>query len=195
MELILIRHGLPEIQINEDGTPADPALSEEGHRQAAKLSEWMDRAGVERLYSSPMRRARETAAPLADKLGLGVSVIDAVAEFDKDEGSYIPLELIKETDPDRFRELANYADNARFYEFQTGVVDALTGVAADNRGRRVAVACHGGVINVWAAHVIGLAPRLFFNPFYTSINRFLIASTGEQSVLSLNDQSHLHEHS
>lgn len=194
MELILIRHGLPQVQINEDGTPADPALSEEGHRQAAKLSVWMDRAGIDRLYSSPMRRARETAEPLARKLGLGVELIDAVAEFDKDEVAYVPLEVIKQTDPDRFRELANYAGDPRFDKFQGAVVDALTKVAADNQGRRVAVACHGGVINVWAAHVVGLSPRLFFNPFYTSINRFLVASTGEQSVLSLNDQSHLHDH-
>ena len=97
-------------------------------------------------------------------------------------------------DPQRYREVVSYDADERFERFQTEVVAGLTEIAAGNRGRKVAVACHGGVINVWTAHVIGLPPRLFFNPFYTSINRFLIAGTGEQSILSLNEQSHLHEH-
>ena len=125
---------------------------------------------------------------------MDVEQVDAVAEFDRDEGSYIPIELMKEMDPQRYREVVSYDADERFERFQTEVVAGLTEIAAGNRGRKVAVACHGGVINVWAAHVIGLPPRLFFNPFYTSINRFLIAGTGEQSVLSLNEQSHLHEH-
>ena len=47
---------------------------------------------------------------------------------------------------------------------------------------------------VGLAHVIGLAPKLFFNPYYTSVNRFLIAGSGERSVVTLNDRAHLLEH-
>ena len=40
-------------------------------------------------------------------------------------------------------------------------------------GKTVAVTCHGGVVNVWAAHVLGLPSKMFFNPYYTrpSISR------------------------
>jgi probable phosphoglycerate mutase len=65
MELILIRHGLPLRVENQDGQPADPALSEKGRLQALQMTEWMQRERVDRLYSSPLRRARETAEPLA----------------------------------------------------------------------------------------------------------------------------------
>ena len=57
----------------------------------------------------------------------------------------------------------------------------------------MAVTCHGGVINVWTAHVIGFTPRMFFNPDYTSINRFQCASSGERSVITLNEAVHLRE--
>ena len=194
MELILIRHGLPEVEVNEDGTPADPALSAEGRVQADKLAVWMARSGIDRIYSSPMQRALQTSEPLAATLNLPVEVIDAVAEFDRDAGSYVPLEVIKETDPERYRAVVSYDTDARFESFQSAVVGALSLVADSNRGKRVAVACHGGVINVWAAHVIGLAPKLFFNPYYTSVNRFLIAGSGERSVVTLNDRAHLLEH-
>ena len=58
-------------------------------------------------------------------------------------------------------------------------------------GKRVAVTCHGGVINVWAAHVVGFDPRLFFNPNYTSVNRFMAASSGSKTVITLNEHFHL----
>ena len=41
MELILIRHGLPERVETEDGTPADPPLSEVGHEQARRMANWL----------------------------------------------------------------------------------------------------------------------------------------------------------
>ena len=125
MELILIRHGLPEVEVNEDGTLADPALSAEGRVQADKLAVWMARSGIDRIYSSPMQRALQTSEPLAATLNLPVEVIDAVAEFDRDEGSYVPLEVIKETDPERYRAVVSYDTDARFESFQSAVVGAL----------------------------------------------------------------------
>ena len=41
MELILIRHGLPEKVIRSDGGAADPNLSEQGHRQAAQVADYL----------------------------------------------------------------------------------------------------------------------------------------------------------
>jgi probable phosphoglycerate mutase len=55
----------------------------------------------------------------------------------------------------------------------------------------VAVFCHGGVINVWTAHVLGLAPRLFFEPGYTSVHRYMCARSGQRNVLALNERGHL----
>ena len=78
-------------------------------------------------------------------------------------------------------------------EFQRAVVQALEGIVATNSGRRVAVVCHGGVINVWAAHVLRLDNPLFFDPTYTSVNRFLAAGSGERSVVSLNETAHLRQ--
>jgi probable phosphoglycerate mutase len=64
---------------------------------------------------------------------------------------------------------------------------------AANTGRRIAVVCHGGVINAWAALVLGIEPRLFFDPRYTSINRFMAARSGERSLVSLNETAHLRD--
>ena len=51
--------------------------------------------------------------------------------------------------------------------------------------------CHGGVINAYASHVLGIEFPLFFQPTYTSVNRFLASSAGHRSVVSLNEAGHL----
>ncbi|MDH5738111.1 MAG: histidine phosphatase family protein [Gammaproteobacteria bacterium] len=191
MELILIRHGLPEKIINEDGSPADPPLSVTGHEQAAKMADWMQTEQIDRLYSSPMQRAYQTAEPLARMLSREIEVREGVAEYDQNAENYIPVEELKEVDYERWLRLMRGETEVDFDEFAYRVISELEGIIADNQGKRVAVTCHGGVINVWAAHVVGFQPRLFFNPNYTSINRFMAASSGEKSVITLNEAYHL----
>ena len=54
----------------------DPELSEEGQRNAGRLAERLAEAGVDSIYASTTRRARETAAPLAARLGLTIREYD-----------------------------------------------------------------------------------------------------------------------
>ncbi|MEV6835004.1 histidine phosphatase family protein [Streptomyces sp. NPDC051133] len=52
--------------------PGDPDLTELGRRQAAKTAEWVRQVGVRALFTSPLRRARETAQMIASRTGLQV---------------------------------------------------------------------------------------------------------------------------
>ena len=73
MQLILVRHALPErvhaSDLNDRDGPADPPLTELGHRQAARLVAALGR-DVSGVHVSPLARARATAAPLAAALGI-----------------------------------------------------------------------------------------------------------------------------
>jgi len=195
MELLLIRHGLPLRIERDDGAPADPSLSAVGRRQAQRLSEWLEAEAIDRLYASPLRRAYETAGPLAKAKSLEIKVEPGVVEFDPNAASYIPMEELKATNYEAWRELMQGGLLARadIQQFRREAVQALEGIIATNSGRRVAVVCHGGVINVWAAHVLGLDNPLFFEPTYTSVNRFMAAGSGERSVVSLNETAHLRQ--
>jgi phosphohistidine phosphatase SixA len=52
--------------------PTDPSLSERGRERAELLARTLADAGVAHIHSTPLRRTRATAAPLAARLGLGV---------------------------------------------------------------------------------------------------------------------------
>lgn len=190
MELIIVRHGRPERVENADGAVADPELTDVGHRQAVAMADWMKAEHIDSLYVSPMARARQTSAPLESALEMEAEVVHGVREFDDGESAYIPMEEMK-ADKEAWRAYLAENETMTRDEFRAEVLDALAEIAASNRGRRVAVICHGGVINTYAADVLGLGGAMFFAPDYTSINRFMVASSGERSIVSLNDTGHL----
>lgn len=66
MLLYLIRHGEPDY--------AADALTERGWEQARRVAERLAESGIDEIYASPMGRARQTAQPTAEKLGLPVLV-------------------------------------------------------------------------------------------------------------------------
>lgn len=192
MELILIRHGLPERVETKDGAPADPPLSATGSEQADLMAAWLEDTDIDFLYSSPMRRAAMTAEPLASAKKLVPELREGVAEYDRDADHYIPVEELKKFDYDRWlRLMRGEVDHIDFPAFCEGVISTLSEIIASHPGETVAVTCHGGVINVWTCHVLGMEPRMFFNPNYTSINRYMAASSGERSIITLNEHSHL----
>ena len=193
MELILIRHGLPQHVETSDGSPADPPLSDIGHAQAGQMATWLQHEAIDALYSSPMARAHQTAEPLARAQGLSIELRDGVAEFDQHSDAYVPVEKLKQIDYERWQRLMQGDLDVDMGAFADTVIETLEEIVKANKGRRVAVTCHGGVINVWTAHAIGFTPRMFFNPDYTSINRFQCASSGERSVITLNEAVHLRE--
>jgi probable phosphoglycerate mutase len=185
MELLLIRHARPLRHHGGDG-PADPALSPVGIRQAEALADWLGTEPIDALYASPMRRARETAAPLALRLGLDVAIDESLTEYDADSAEYIPIEELKAAGDPRWKEVPPDVPG-----FQKRVVAGVEGIITANSAGRVAVVCHGGVLNVYLSWVVGARSEMFFLPHYTSVNRVLASSTGRRSVDTLNETPHL----
>ncbi|MGH9194575.1 MAG: histidine phosphatase family protein [Acidimicrobiia bacterium] len=196
MELILVRHGIPvKVEGNVGEPPADPPLSEVGVKEAEAIGRWLAEEEVDLVVASPLRRARETAAPIAARHRLEVTIEPDIAEFDKDSPIYIPLEELKKVnDPrwialaeDRWHELAGVDRD----EFKGRVVSAIDRVVADNPGRRVVIVAHGGVINMYTGKVLGLQRDLWFEPAYCSISRILASRHGISTIGSLNETAHL----
>lgn len=187
MDLVIIRHGLP----HRDEATSDPHLTDTGHEQARRVAAWIEGERFDAIYSSPMNRAVQTAQPYADLKGMEVHLDEGIVEFDRGSGQYIPMEELKRTDYAAWLRLAQGGYDMDIHAFSHAVITSLEGIVARHKGQRVVVFCHGGVVNVWTAHVLGMEARLFFEPGYTSIHRYLCASTGQRNILSLNEMAHL----
>ena len=194
MELILIRHALPVRRELLEGV-ADPELSEAGHLQATHLADYLATETIDAIYASPLQRAVETAAPLAGRLGLSVTVVDAIAEYDRHSSEYVPMEELKATNDPRWQQMLddnwNERDETRG-EFADRIHTAVETLIAAHPGQRIVAVCHGGVINAYLARVLGTPDSAgFFYPNYTSIHRVVAARGGQRQILTINETSHL----
>jgi len=76
MTIYLVRHGRAEAGVEHP----DPGLDEVGKSQAERAAEALKKTGATRLICSPLRRARETAAPIAVALGIAPEIREEVSE-------------------------------------------------------------------------------------------------------------------
>jgi probable phosphoglycerate mutase len=195
MDLLLVRHGLPERVEGAEG-PADPVLTPVGVEQAERLAEWLAHENIAHLMSSTLRRAQQTAAPVGARLGLDVELVQGLSEFDADADSYIPIEELRRTRDPRFfalvegrwDELGSSVDPSAFADL---VHTTIEGVVDRFPGHRVAVVCHGGVINLYLGRILGVDRHLWFEPGYTSVSRVAASRDGHRTIVSLNEMAHL----
>ncbi len=192
MQLLLIRHALPLRSVVGEGS--DPELSDPGFEQARRLPEALRRYPITRVVSSPQRRARQTAEPVADALGLAVDLDDRLAEYDRDLAHYIPIEHIRTENPQEWVRMADGhlpsgVDEKAFRARVAGAVADL--VAAADHDDTVAVFSHGGVINLVLHEILG-TPRLLSFPIdYASVTRLLYSRAGRASVAAVNGTEHV----
>jgi 2,3-bisphosphoglycerate-dependent phosphoglycerate mutase len=196
VDLLLIRHAEPErIPPGTSDAPADPVLTERGREQAGRLAQWLAHEALDAVVSSPLRRARETAEVVGSELGIDVEVVDDLMEYDARADYYIPVEELRETRDHHWRAMVE----GRWEEFggedperfQRRIVPCVDALIERFPGGRVAAVCHGGVINVYLAQLLGLERHLWFEPGSTSISRVAASRTGERSVVTLNETAHL----
>ena len=194
MELLLIRHALPIRREVTEGA-ADPPLSVDGERQAQLLADYLGSEQIDAVYASPLRRAVQTAEPLCRQIGREMVLDAGIAEFDQHSSEYIPVEELKASGDPRLTEFL-LGEGDEFddrEEFRERVFASITRIVSQHGGERVAVVCHGGVINSYAGDVLGLdveGPG-FFYPNYTSITRIAASRSGVRSIVTLNETSHL----
>lgn len=190
----MVRHALPVRKELETGV-ADPELTPDGHRQAELMAAYLSTERIDAIYTSPLLRARQTSAPLEQAVGLTAGVVDDVAEFDRNASEYIPIEELKAAGDPRFYDMTSdaWAGNEPTDEFDTRVTAAVDQLIDSHAGDTIAVVCHGGVINLVLAQVLGIdneGPG-FFYPNYTSIHRIAASRSGVRSVVTVNETSHL----
>ncbi|GAB5413495.1 MAG: hypothetical protein Cons2KO_10980 [Congregibacter sp.] len=189
VQLILIRHGEPDLSNGAD----DPPLSQLGLQQARQSAELLSREPINRIVSSPLLRARQTAEPLAAALALPVELVDGVAEVDRWGASYISVEDLRREGGEAWAHFlrdpvgALGGDEAAF---RRDVSATFRQLALEVDGR-TAVATHGLPINLILAQLLNLDGLTNFSPHHASVTRLHIGDGGRMRVLSINESIHI----
>ena len=154
--ILLARHG--ETDWNREGRFqgwADPPLNATGRAQAVDLSVALMAEELAAVYSSPLRRAYETAEVVAASRGLEPVTIEALREVDVGSWSGLTREEIEQQFPDQYARWLDYGqgwDDGETYEaMAVRVVGAVLELALVHDGDRILAVSHGGPMRAVSA--------------------------------------------
>lgn len=163
MRLLLIRHAesTGNRQRRLQGR-ADFPLTRRGRRQAEELAAALSRLPVAAVYSSPVRRALDTAEAIARRLGLKVEAQAALQEYDFGELSGLTWPDIRERRPQLIEQLLSDSADFPHYPGEEGreafrerACGAVWGIAERHAGEEAAaVVTHAGPIAVFLLDVL-----------------------------------------
>ena len=196
---LLIRHGLQAAyRPHEDAEgQGDPPLAPGGRRQAERLATRLSEAGVSGICTSPARRARETAEPLAQLLQIRPVVIEGLREvwLGEWEGGAVHQRL-RENHPAWARVLQTGRWDAipgaeTNEELHGRVAGAILEAKARFPGQVVAVFTHDGVIAAALALAARASSFAFASSDHGSISELVLESQESWRVRSFNDTCHL----
>jgi probable phosphoglycerate mutase len=204
-KLILVRHGEQDLRdgtVYSVGDTIDPVLSKRGESQVKLVGERLKDHSIDSIYASPLIRAHETGKSIAQHHPHELTLLDDLREVHlfRDAPQDRPLsDVLGEA---HLKGLVNrmarekrwdvYPLSESSFDLRKRVVNVMEEIIAGNPGKTVAVACHGGVINAYLAHILNVDHDMFFRPGHTSLN-VVAAHEGVRAVHSLNDVRHLEE--
>jgi broad specificity phosphatase PhoE len=201
--LTLVRHGQQDIA-EAGGGPIgdliDPPLSKLGRRQAELVGKRFAEEHVDAVYASNLRRAYDTWFEIARHHSLMPVVIDDLREVELFRdippersavdfvGRDLMLGIRERMIVERSWDVFPFSESS--FEFHKRTVNAIEAIIAGNRGKRIVIACHGGVINAYVGHVLGVREDMLFRPAHTAVN-VVLAGVRVRALQSLGDVHHL----
>jgi probable phosphoglycerate mutase len=202
-DLLIVRHGesLPESFESppelRDGH-SDPGLDPVGTEQARRLAARLGAELLAAIYITTLRRTAETAAPLADRLGLAPVVEPDLREvylgewegaaFRKYTSEAHPL-AVQMAVEQRWDVIPGAESTAAF---EARVRRGIATIAAAHPNQRVAAIVHGGVIGMVMAIATGAAPFAFVGADNGSVSQIVVV--GDRWIVRrFNDTAHLEE--
>jgi probable phosphoglycerate mutase len=218
VELLFVRHGEPAWA--RDGLAVDdPPLTQRGHDQAALVGKLLAEERIDALLVSPLQRAQQTAAPIAEAAGVEPTTLPWLAEIWAGAWDGTPQEVVEET----FRENRNrpldeqwdgIPGGESFRDFHNRVAGGFDLLLQDTGAsrlsvhpplwrleqpeRRVVVVAHGGTNAVSLGFLLGIEPVpwewerfVSFHASVSTIQPIEISGGHSFSLFRFSDTSHL----
>jgi probable phosphoglycerate mutase len=173
VHLYLIRHGQSHINLSDwdwnSGATLDQPLTELGERQAEALAAWLPShlPTVAAIYASTMRRAQQTAEPLAEAYRVPVRFDHRVREIGNNRIDHTAWP--EDEAPNRYSKvwvtarpfsptMHDAESSETFMHTRVRVGLFIEELVERHRGESVLVVCHGGVIDCAFDHIFNIGP-------------------------------------
>ncbi|KQW00515.1 bifunctional RNase H/acid phosphatase [Streptomyces sp. Root369] len=200
---VLLRHGetplTPQKRFSGSGG-TDPSLSAVGREQAERAAEALaSRGTIQHILASPLTRTRQTAAAVAERLGIEVTVEDGLIETDFGAWEGLTFGEVRERYPDDLNtwlsdpEAEPTGGGESFAATATRIAATRDKLVAAYAGRTVLLVTHVTPIKTFVRLALGAPPESLFRMELSAASLSAVAyyADGNASVRLLNDTSHL----
>ncbi|MER6566407.1 bifunctional RNase H/acid phosphatase [Streptomyces sp. NPDC001093] len=200
---VLLRHGetplTPQKRFSGSGG-TNPSLSAAGREQAHRTAEALARRGtVQAVIASPLTRTRETAAIVATRLGLDVTIEEGLRETDFGAWEGLTFGEVREHYPEDLNawladpEAHPTGGGESFAETATRIAATRDKLVAAHAGRTVLLVSHVTPIKTFVRLALGAPPESLFRMELSAASLSAVAyyADGNASVRLFNDTSHL----
>lgn len=207
MEILIIRHGDPDYSID--------SLTPQGWKEAELLSQKLTKMEITAFYSSPLGRAKDTAAPTLQKLNREMTILDWLEEIGDECRDFLPSywtnveEYYSKEDwykPEQMQ-LTDAKDVCD--KVKQGLDELLAEYGYVREGNvwrvereshaRIALFCHYGISGVILSHLTGVSPVIYWHNFAAAPSSITTVVTEERRkgiaclrVRSYGDTGHLY---
>ncbi len=191
-EVVLVRHAEAhhiDHPVTLDPKDVDLPLSERGHEQARLLAARLAKRELAALYTSPLKRALETADAIAHTTKLPIVSDARLREVE-----------IAGVGPVALHDLAEIAIARGGWSHLPGTEssasvrgrmrDAINEIVKKHPGERIALVSHAGAINAYMSMLLALSGDFFFPAGNTSLS-IVRARDDRRLIVTLNDTAHL----
>jgi broad specificity phosphatase PhoE len=200
VRLILLRHGETEsnrqrLALGREDVP----LNEKGRRQAAALASSLDGVALSAVFASPLRRAVETARPLAEARALDVQVDEDLIEMAVGELEGLSPQELRDRYGDFLRQwFSTEAGRLRMpggeslQDVQDRAWAAIERLRERHPKDTVAVVTHNFTIHAILSRALGLSLANFRRFRHDLAAKAVLDVRQDRAVvISLNDTCHL----
>lgn len=181
-DVLLIRHGENEYTRKGKLAGWTPGvhLNEKGQAQAQAIADHLAKAPLKAIYSSPLERALETAAPLAKAKKIRIQKLEGVGEVRYGDWTGKSLKVLSRSKlwgtVQRFPAVMTFPNGETFRAVQARAVNAVETAAREHPKNLIAIFSHGDVIKLLLAHYLGTPIDLF---------QRIVINTGSISIIRL----------
>lgn len=201
--LYLIRHGQSAGNVEgRFGGHSSSPLSKLGKSQAELTAQFLAKEKISVIYSSDLRRAMETAKPLANLLDLKINATPVFRERHVGVLEGLTFDEARKEHPNDYYALVNrkvahvITDGESYSQLLERATEFLFKILKENHGKRIAIFSHTGTICFLTLYLLGaINRRTKHTPWLVTsncgINRFEFRGRNNLRVLAINDTRHL----
>ncbi len=165
-KIFLVRHGMNDfIGKRIAGRMPGVHLNAEGQTQAKRLVPRLADENIHKIFSSPLERCRETAAPFAEHSNLNVEILPSVVEIDYGQWTGRPVDELKaEPEWERWvshRSITRVPGGETMLEIQTRMIGEIERLHKSHPNQNLTLFSHGDPIRTVICYFLGI-PLDFF---------------------------------